>query len=108
MVEKRMVVDSQWQHLEKVGLENVVNQQECCGTDVYGTEILEGDEVVIDKENFEEIILKENLKRYLIEKCNFIFRGGLVLDKSLNSAFDERFLERYLHEKHIFLFMTAN
>lgn len=90
-----------------IGLENAMKQPECCGTDFYCTEVLAGDEVVIDTEHNDEQILKEHLKRYLIEEYSFIFRGGLVLDRNLLSAFDERFLEKHMHEKYHFQFKIA-
>ncbi|MBO0959528.1 hypothetical protein J1P26_07250 [Neobacillus sp. MM2021_6] len=57
---------------ELSGVENVVTQPECNGIDVFGDEILEGDSVVFDQDNG-EVILTENLERYLLEYCNFKF-----------------------------------
>jgi hypothetical protein len=92
---------------ELSGLENVVAQQECCGISFYGTEILEGDTIVIDYDNFDEIILMEDLKRYLIEQCNFIYIGGYVVDKNRNCSVNENILEEYLHKYYNFEFRVA-
>lgn len=95
----------------KQGLENVVAQKECNGIDYYGTEILEGDEICIDKENFHEIILKENLTQYLVEKCDFSFfevKGmGVVLDQQRLTVFADQDLEKVLHEEYGFEFTIA-
>jgi len=108
-VENAMVVDSYWHYLEKdSGLENVVSQPECCGVDFYGSEIIEGDQIAIDHDNFDEIILKEHLKRYCIEQLKLVFRGGLVIDKNLFRVFEERHLEQHLHERYNFEFRTAD
>lgn len=53
------------------GFENIVQQQECCGIDYYECEILSGDEVV---EFDGELILKDNLERFLSEELGFTFR----------------------------------
>lgn len=58
---------------ELSGLENVVQQPECNGLDYFGEEVIEGDEIIIDTENFSEVILKKNLERYLSEICGFKF-----------------------------------
>jgi hypothetical protein len=92
---------------EMLGLENVVSQPECAGIDFYGSEILEGDEIAIDKDNFEEIILKEHVKRYLIEKCHFLYKGGIYVDMDREEIVKEHELEQYLHEVHGFEFMIA-
>lgn len=107
-IENPLVIDSYWNFLEEAsGIENAVNQQECCGIDVYGSEILEGDQIAIDQDNFDEIIIKEDLKRYLVEKMNFIFKGGFVIDKNGFNVLDERLLEKYLHEQYNFKFSIA-
>lgn len=97
---------------EMQGLQNVIAQPEHAGIDFYGTEILEGDEIVIDAANFQEIILKEHLKRYLEEKVRFHFfviKGmEVALDAENEKAFAEEDLEKYLHEVHGFKFMIAN
>lgn len=54
--------------------ENMAQQPEHAGVDYFGDEILEGDEIIIDKENGHEIILKENFNRYLSEICGFEFK----------------------------------
>jgi hypothetical protein len=102
---------NQFGYLKAQGLENVVNHPECGGIDYYGFEIIEGDEIVIDKENFHEIILKEHLTQYLVEKCDFSFfeiRGmGVVLDQQKLTVFAERDLEKVLHEEYGFEFTTS-
>ncbi|MDF2854249.1 MAG: hypothetical protein K0Q87_100 [Neobacillus sp.] len=102
---------NQYGYLKIQGLENVVNQPECCGIDFYGTELLEGDEIVIDQENFQEQILKGNLKRYLEERVFFTFHNinemGVVLDESRLTVFAEKVLEKVLHEEYGFEFTTA-
>lgn len=112
MIENKMVVNSQWNYLENdVLFENAVSQPECAGIDFYGFEILEGDEIVIDQANFQEIILKENLKRYLEERCDFAFFNlygmGVVLDKYSFKVVAEQDLEKFLHEDHGFQFTQA-
>lgn len=57
----------------KTGYPNVVAQPECCGIDVFGDEILSGDEIAID-EGQQVIILKENLEKYLSERYEFTFK----------------------------------
>ncbi|OLS39102.1 hypothetical protein [Bacillus sp. MRMR6] len=111
-LENRLVLDGQWRHLEQCGLEGVLEQHECCGIDFYGFEVIEGDEIVIDKANFEELILKEHLKRYLVERCDFKFFNlhgmGVVLDQFQLKVFAEQDLEKVLHEEYGFQFMQAN
>lgn len=48
-----------------------INQTEHYGIDYFGDEILIGDDVVIDEA---EIILKDNLERYLSEEYGFQFK----------------------------------
>jgi hypothetical protein len=102
---------NQFGYLKAQGFENVVAQNEHCGSDYYGTEILEGDDVVIDKENFHEEILKENLTQYLVDRCDFVFcevRGmGVVLDRNRLTVFADQDLEKVLHEEYGFEFITA-
>ncbi|WP_423408051.1 YqaI family protein [Heyndrickxia sp. MSNUG] len=50
---------------------NVIEQPEHCGTDYFDSEILEGDDIIIDGE---EQILKENLERYLKEVYGMQFQ----------------------------------
>jgi hypothetical protein len=93
------------------GFENMVQQTECCGVDFYGTELLEGDEICIDKSNFHEIVLKENLTQYLVDKCDFAFsevRGmGVVLDQQRLTVFAGQDLEKMLQEEYGFEFTIA-
>lgn len=93
---------------EMQGLENVVNQPEHCGSDFYGTEILEGDEIVIDQEHFSEIVLQEHLKQYLIENLGFIFKGGFVFDANSRSVVNESELEEHLQNEYNFKFTIAD
>jgi Hypothetical protein Yqai len=98
-------------YLKSQGIENVVSQPECGGIDYYGNEIIEGDEIVIDKENFHEIVLKENLTQYLVDKCDFSFfevRGmSIVLDPKQVKVFAGQDLEKVLHEEYGFEFTTS-
>lgn len=93
------------------GFENAVIQPEHAGIDFFGDEIIEGDEIIIDKENFGEIILKEHFKRYLEERCDFEFFNlhgmGVVLDKSNLKVFAEQDLEKVCYEEYGFQFTTA-
>jgi hypothetical protein len=97
---------------EMMFTEKVVSQKECCGIDVFGDELLEGDEIVIDKQNFDELIWKENLKRYLEERCDFTFItlpiGEVVLDQFNLKVFAACDLEKVLTEDYGFEFTTAN
>lgn len=52
--------------------ENAATQPEHNGWDYFGTEILTGDSIVIDNITG-EVILKENLERYLTEFKNYHF-----------------------------------
>lgn len=52
--------------------ENLSEQPEHCGTDFFGDEILAGDEIIEDQEA-NEIVLKENLEKYLNEEYGFKF-----------------------------------
>jgi Hypothetical protein Yqai len=59
--------------IERYGYpENLSEQTEHCGTDFFGDEILEGDEVIEDQEAG-ELVLKENLEKYLNEEYGFKF-----------------------------------
>lgn len=53
---------------------NMVNQPEHSGIDFFGDEILEGDEIC---EYDGEIILKENLERYLKKELGFDFKTAI-------------------------------
>ncbi|WP_141433708.1 YqaI family protein [Bacillus sp. 03113] len=57
--------------VEKTGYANLVEQPEHFGTDYFGDEVLLGDEYI---EHDGEIILKENLDRYLTEVMEFEFK----------------------------------
>ncbi|WLR54864.1 hypothetical protein LC048_21105 [Mesobacillus subterraneus] len=50
------------EQMERMGYPNAVVQPEHSGTDYFGDEILEGDDIVIDGE---EMVLKDNLEDYL-------------------------------------------
>lgn len=50
------------EQIEKTGYPNAVSQLEHNGTDYFGDEILEGDDIVIDGD---EMVLKDNLEDYL-------------------------------------------
>lgn len=51
---------------------NFENKSDQAAWDIFGTEILPGDEIVIDNITG-ETILKENLERYLTESKNYHF-----------------------------------
>lgn len=57
--------------IEKTGYPNLMEQPEHCGSDFFGDEILEGDTIV---EYDGELILKENLERFLSEELGFRFK----------------------------------
>jgi hypothetical protein len=57
--------------VNRKGYINVLNQPECCGIDVFGDEVLSGDSIVFDGD---EIILMDNLERYLSENYDFKFQ----------------------------------
>lgn len=50
------------EQVERTGYPNLVSQPEHNGTDYFGDEILEGDDIIMDGE---EMILKDNLEAYL-------------------------------------------
>jgi hypothetical protein len=50
--------------VNRKGYIGITNQPECAGIDYFGDEILNGDDVVIDGD---EVILKDNLEKYLYE-----------------------------------------
>ncbi|MDE3837901.1 hypothetical protein C0966_00565 [Bacillus methanolicus] len=60
------------EQINRTGFPNMVAQPEHNGIDYFGTEILAGDEIVID-ENNGEVVLKENLEDYLAEVYEFRF-----------------------------------
>lgn len=55
----------------RTGFPNMVAQPEHAGIDYFGDEILDGDDIV---EYDGEIILKDNLERYLTEVMEFEFK----------------------------------
>lgn len=57
--------------VNRSGYANAVQQSECCGIDVFGDEVLSGDSVVFDGD---EMILMDNLERYLAENYDFKFQ----------------------------------
>jgi hypothetical protein len=107
-IENRMVVDSQWNHFSNIPVETI---ELAGGVDFFGNELLEGDEIVIDKQNFGEIILREHLKQYLVERCDFEFfniRGmSVALDKFNFKVFAEDDLQQVLQEEYGFEFTQA-
>ena len=50
----------------------VVAQPKHCGTDIYGSEILAGDAIILLPNG--EILLEENLEDYLIEYIGAVFK----------------------------------
>ncbi|WP_410489300.1 YqaI family protein [Bacillus sp. DTU_2020_1000418_1_SI_GHA_SEK_038] len=57
--------------IERTGYPNMMNQPEHAGIDFFGDEILAGDEYC---EFDGELILKDNLERYLSEELEFTFK----------------------------------
>jgi hypothetical protein len=58
--------------VNRTGYANMVAQPEHAGVDYFGTEILIGDEIVTD-DNTGEVVLKEDLEKYLEEEYGFKF-----------------------------------
>ncbi|MEI2392176.1 hypothetical protein V8V55_20445 [Priestia megaterium] len=58
--------------VNRTGYVNMVAQSEHAGVDYFGTEILIGDEIVTD-DNTGEVVLKEDLEKYLEEEYGFKF-----------------------------------
>lgn len=58
--------------VNRTGYVNMVAQSEYAGVDYFGTEILIGDEIVTD-DNTGEVVLKEDLEKYLEEEYGFKF-----------------------------------
>lgn len=58
--------------VNRTGYANMVAQSEPAGVDYFGTEILIGDEIVTD-DNTGEVVLKEDLEKYLEEEYGFKF-----------------------------------
>jgi len=60
------------ERIERTGYpENLLEQPEHFGSDVYGDEILSGDSYI---EDGGELVLKENLERYLADHYQFKFK----------------------------------
>lgn len=57
--------------INRTGYADMVAQPEHMGIDFYGNELLVGDDVVIDEDG--EIVLKDDLEKFLAEKYNFKF-----------------------------------
>lgn len=57
--------------IERTGYPNMIEQPEHIGIDFFGDEILDGDEFV---EYEDELILIDNLNRYLVEEMGFQFK----------------------------------
>ncbi|MDF2056330.1 YqaI family protein [Priestia megaterium] len=58
--------------IERTGYPNMVAQSEHAGIDYFGNEILIGAEIVTD-DNTGEVVLKEDLEKYLEEEYGFKF-----------------------------------
>ncbi|MED3887963.1 YqaI family protein [Priestia aryabhattai] len=58
--------------INRTGYVNMVAQSEHAGVDYFGTEILIGDEIVTD-DNTGEVVLKEDLEKYLEKEYGFKF-----------------------------------
>jgi len=58
--------------VNRTGYVNMVAQSEHAGVDYFGTEILIGNEIVTD-DNTGEVVLKEDLEKYLEEEYGFKF-----------------------------------
>lgn len=57
--------------IERTGYPNMIEQPEHAGIDFFGDEIIDGDEFV---EYEDELILIDNLNRYLVEEMGFQFK----------------------------------
>ncbi|MEX3715414.1 hypothetical protein ABFV99_23870 [Cytobacillus horneckiae] len=57
--------------IERTGYPNMIDQPEHAGIDFFGDEILDGDEIV---EYDGELVLVDNLNRYLSEEMGFEFK----------------------------------
>ncbi|MEH7214750.1 hypothetical protein V7079_22595 [Priestia megaterium] len=58
--------------VNRTGYVSMAVQSEHAGVDYFGTEILIGDEIVTD-DNTGEVVLKEDLEKYLEEEYGFKF-----------------------------------
>lgn len=61
------------ERMERTGYPNMIEQPEHAGTDYFGDEVLEGDSIV---EYDGEIVLKENLEKFLAE-IGFEFKTAI-------------------------------
>jgi Hypothetical protein Yqai len=61
------------ERIERTGYPNVIKQPEHSGTDYFGDEVLEGDDIV---EYDGEVVLKENLEKFLSE-MGFEFKTAM-------------------------------
>lgn len=68
---KKLLEHTMISRIERTGYPNMMDQPEHAGIDFYGDEILEGDEIV---EFDGEVILKDNLERFLAEQMEFVFK----------------------------------
>ncbi|MBU8773216.1 hypothetical protein KM923_27370 [Cytobacillus oceanisediminis] len=59
------------EQVQRTGFPNMIDQPEHAGIDYFGDEILDGDDIV---EYDGEIILRDNLERYLKEVMEFEFK----------------------------------
>ncbi|MCM3404939.1 hypothetical protein M3655_22640 [Cytobacillus oceanisediminis] len=59
------------EQIQRTGFPNMAAQLEHSGIDYFGDEILEGDDIV---EYDGEIVLRDNLERYLSEVMEFKFK----------------------------------
>ena len=57
--------------IERTGYPNMIDQPEHAGIDFFGDEILDGDEFVVYDG---ELVLVDNLNRYLAEEMGFEFK----------------------------------
>ncbi|MGG3572834.1 hypothetical protein ABES80_10165 [Bacillus gobiensis] len=58
--------------VNQIGYADMAAKEEHQGIDYFGSEILSGDDVVIDEDG--EIVLKEDLEKFLAEKYGFKFQ----------------------------------
>ncbi len=58
--------------INRTGYPNMVEQSEHAGVDYFGTELLAGDDIVEDPATG-EVVLKEDLEKYLKEVYEFKF-----------------------------------
>ncbi len=61
------------EQVQRTGFPNMAAQPEHAGIDYFGDEILDGDDIV---EYDGEIILKDNLERFLTEVMEFEFKNA--------------------------------